>query len=363
MTIKRGIISLAVLLVLTLTNGGLTAQVKSDKELPTTFSNPLRRGADPYVVKHQGKYYTIFSRQGGFTVTESRYLTRFEREEAVWKAPVGAWNSFNLWAPEIHPWNGKWYIYYAASVHKGTPFFAQRTGVLESDSPFGPYVDKGMLYTGDDPGQKKDNCWAIDMTVLHHGGKSYAVWSGWSALHDHHDVDQYLYIAELINPWTLGKRVLLSVPEREWEKGDHIALLEGPQILYHDNDLFILYSTRGSWSEHYKLGQLRFRSPQSDPLDPRSWTKSEQPVFQGTATVHGVGHASMTTSPDGSEYWIYYHSKASLDGGWDNREVYLQRFIFDAAGNPLFGPPQGRGQMVRPSGEVTIEKNDLNPNK
>lgn len=320
-----------------------------------TFTNPLRRGADPFVIKQNGKYYTIFNKDGGFAVTESRYLTRFEKEEIVWMPPKNAWNSYNLWAPEIHPINGKWYIYYAASVHDGTPFYAQRTGVLEADNPFGPYTDKGKLYTGDDPEQKKDNCWAIDMTVLQHKGKNYAVWSGWETLHDHHDVDQYLYIAELINPWTLSKRILLSKPELEWEKGDHILLQEGPQILQHKDDVFIIYSTRGSWSEYYKLGQLRLKSPDSDPLNPASWIKSEKPVFQGTSTVHGVGHASMTTSPDEKEYWIYYHSKLSLEGGWDNRHVFLQKFTFDESGNPVFGIPKGGGVMTRPSGEIEIE--------
>src|SRR3989440_1531280 len=38
-------------------------------------------------------------------------------------------------------------------------------------------------------------------------------------------------------------------------------------------------------------------------MDPGNWTKSG-PVFTGTATVYGVGHASFTVSPDGTEDWI-----------------------------------------------------------
>src|SRR5690606_32041716 len=101
-------------------------------------------------IKDKGKYYTVRSSGRGFTVTESRFLTRFEREERVWTAPDSSWNSYNHWAPELHSIGGKWYIYYAASLHQGPPFFAQRTGVLEAADPFGPYVDKGMIYTGDD---------------------------------------------------------------------------------------------------------------------------------------------------------------------------------------------------------------------
>ncbi|GGG97156.1 hypothetical protein GCM10007415_35560 [Parapedobacter pyrenivorans] len=337
------------LLVCLLAHNVIQAQEK-------TFVNPLRKGADPFVMKHEGRYYTIFNGGGGITVTESRFLTKFEKTAVVWTPPENAWNSYNIWAPEIHVIDGKWYIYYAGSVHNGAPFYAQRAGVLEADNPFGPYVDKGMYYTGDDPETKKDNCWAIDMTLLQHRGKNYAVWSGWTALHDHHDVDQYLYIAELIDPYTLGKRVLLSKPELPWEKGDHIALQEGPQVLKHADDVFIMYSTRGSWTEHYKMGQLRLKSPDSNPLDPEAWTKAEQSVFKGTDTVHGVGHASMTTSPDDTEYWIYYHSKLQLDGGWNNRHVFLQKFTFNVDGNPDFGTPSGSSTLDRPSGEVELER-------
>lgn len=319
------------------------------------FSNPLRAGADPFIIKHQQKYYTIWSNGRGFTVTESRFLTRFDREERVWSPPANAWNSFNLWAPEIHPIAGKWYIYYAASVHNGAPFYAQRTGVLESDSPFGPYIDKGMVYTGDDSLRSKENLWAIDMTVLEVNGGYYAVWSGWDGQYDHHDVDQSLYIARMENPWTIGKRVLLSRPELNWEKGDHINLLEGPQVLKHEHDVFILYSTRGSWTEHYKMGQLRLRSADHDPLDPDSWVKSPEPVFTGNQRVYGVGHASLTTSPDDKEHWIYYHSKLSKDGGWNNRHVFLQPFVIGSDGSPVFGEALGAGQLKRPSGEWETE--------
>ena len=128
----------------------------------------------------------------------------------------------------------------------------------------------------------------------------------------------------------------------------HIALQEGPSALRHGDDLFIVYSTRGSWSRHYKLGQLRLRTPDSDPLNPASWIKSG-PIFTGNDRIHGVGHASFTTSPDGNEYWIYYHSKKDTVHNW-GRDVRLQRFDFDATGNPRFGEPAEPGPYPMPSG-------------
>lgn len=343
---------------------GKTRELGNGPENPAgisaEFNNPLKKGADPFMIKHDGLYYTVENSRRGFKVTESRFITRPEREAQVWVAPASGPDAFQHWAPEIHPINGKWYIYFAGSDLNNGQFRNQRTTVLESDSPFGPFESKGVIYTGDDPAHETGNRWAIDMTILEHKGKLYAIWSGWANEHDNHNVNQNLYVAEMENPWTIkGTRVLLAKPELPWEKGDHIRLLEGPQILKHKNDVFILYSTRGSWTEHYKMGMLKLASPDADPLDPASWIKNSEPIFQGTETVHGVGHATLVQSPDDKEYWVYYHSKRALDGGWGNREVFLQKFGFDRKGNPVFGEPKGSGPMKRPSGEVAIEKADF----
>ncbi len=332
---------------------------QSLKDVSKTFESPLGKGADPFITKHNGLYYTVVNSRGGFRVTESRFLTRPERTAQVWFPPSSGPTAYQHWAPEIHPIDGKWYIYAAGSDLNNGQFSNQRTFVLEADSPFGPYENKGLVYTGDDPEHEEDNRWAIDMTVLEHKGKLYAIWSGWQYGSDHHNVGQLLYIAEMENPWTVkGTRTLLSSPEYSWEKGDNINLLEGPQILKHGDDVFILYSTRGSWTRHYKVGQLKLK-PDADPLDPGSWVKASQPVFKGADKVYGVGHASMTTSPDDKEYWIYYHFKTAPEGGWKNRHISLQRFDFDKAGNPVFGKPQGYGKIKRPSGEYEIEAADF----
>lgn len=329
---------------------------KDIREVSKTFENPLGRGADPFIIKHNGLYYTVYNSRGGFKVTESRFLTRPERVAQVWFAPTSGPTAHQHWAPEIHPINGKWYIYAAGSDLNNGQYQNQRTFVLESDSPFGPYENKGLVYTGDDPEHQTENRWAIDMTVLEHNGKLYAIWSGWAGTRN---VAQLLYIAEMENPWTVkGTRVLLSVPDYSWEKGDNIELLEGPQILKHGDDVFILYSTRGSWTRHYKIGQLKLRKG-GDPLDPNAWTKKAVPVFKGADKVYGVGHASLTTSPDDKEYWIYYHFKTAPEGGWSNRHVALQRFGFDKAGDPEFGKPKAYGDIKRPSGEYEIEKADF----
>lgn len=219
--------------------------------------------------------------------------------------------------------------------------------------------------------QDVNNCWAIDMTVLTVQDKHYAVWSGWDDYYvDSEAPMQWLYIAPMTfhkdKPYVrLGERVLLSSPELPFEMkvNEHISLLEGPSALYHDDDVFILYSCRGSWTINYKMGQLRLKKG-CDPMDPCSWEKKEEPVFEGLYAddnagylVGGVGHASFTTSPDDKEHWIFYHSMKADGKGWSDRYAYIQRFGFDKDGNPVFGLPADPSvPMERPSGEIRIEK-------
>ena len=172
-----------------------------------TFTNPLRDGADPWITQYGGRYYTCFASGRGIAVSESSDMTRFERERIVWQpAGSGAWNSYSIWAPELHRIGDKWYIYYAAAPVPGSPFVGQRTGVLECDTPLGDYRDCGMLYTGDNPDGVSDNIWAIDMTVFEHRGVLYAVWSGWERQRDTDATDQQLYIARMESPTRIGPR-------------------------------------------------------------------------------------------------------------------------------------------------------------
>ena len=352
-----------VLLLLTVLVHGQRLERASEPNLSQTFTNPLWRGADPWIVKHNGMYYTCKSAAGGIEVSESRFLTRKERSRTVWYAPKEGWNRSFIWAPELHHINGKWYIYYAAGLNSDKPYIRQRTGVLECDTPMGAYKDMGQLYTGDDPQQRYENIWGIDMTVFTRRDKLYAVWSGWEHNSYTDAVQQNLYIAPMPTPTTIGKRVLLSVPDQPWQMGDHFALEEGPAVIKHNGNIFIMFSTRGSWTIHYRMGQLRLKDANADPLDPKSWIKSG-PVFLGDGkNVFGVGHASFTTSPDDTEWWIYYHSKVDTVPGW-NRVARLQKFTFDADGNPFFGSAVLPGVSIdRPSGEYELETADIKEKK
>ena len=318
------------------------------------FSNPIFDGADPWMIQKDGYYYYCFSSGNGIKISRSEFITRREETRKVWQAPASGWNRSCVWAPELHFIDGRWYIYYAAG-ESGPPYIHQKTGVLQSvtDDPIGEYIDMGMVYTGDNPDLKTGNIWAIDMTVFNHSGRLYAVWSGWEKPAETDKTQQHLYIAEMANPYTIkSPRVKISSPEEPWETGGPLDLQEGPEILRKGDNLFIIYSCRESWTVDYRLGMLKLKSNDSNPLTSSAWEKSG-PVFQGP---FGTGHCSFVKSPDGREDWIVYHSKKSVKEGWQ-RDIRAQSYGWDSEGYPVFGKPVEAGTILkRPSGEYRMEK-------
>lgn len=323
----------------------------------STFTNPLYRGADPWVAFHDGFYYYCQASHLGVEVWKSPTLIHRGERRIVWHPPRFAWNSRQVWAPELHRIENRWYIYYAASDGYNSN---HRMGVLEctSDDPTGSYIDRGQLYTGDDLRHGSKSRWAIDGTVLQLRNQLYFVWSGWQ---DDRDV-QHLYIASMSDPCTIAsERVRICANNcHDWEcvanHRHHRGLHEAPQVIVRNNKVFLVYSCSGSWQPSYKLGMLHM-SADADPIAPQSWTKHPTAVFESTREIFGVGHCCFTRSPDGAEDWMLYHSKVHRWDGW-TRVVRAQRFTWDDNGLPRFGHPVSQ-PICRPSEDVDEESAHL----
>ncbi len=289
------------------------------------------------MILHGGWYYYSESRQKRqIFIRRSRTIAGIGQDPGVcvWTAPAGGKNSNNLWAPELHLIDGKWFIYYAADDGKNAH---HRMWVLESEGsdPRGRYRCRGRLET---------NGWAIDGTVMGLGdGRRYFVWSGWPG---RRNGQQNLYLAPMKDPVTIAEpRVLLAAPDQAWERVE-MPICEGPQVLRRNGDLFIVYSASGSWTPDYCLGLLHNNT--KDVLNPAAWRK-HGPVFKKTNQVWGVGHCSFVKSLCQNEDWIIYHSKSSRQPGWEDRDVHAKRFSWTSDGFPDFGDPVPRSQSSPPA--------------
>jgi GH43 family beta-xylosidase len=288
------------------------------------------------MIFHGGAYYYSESRnKRQIHIRRSRTIAGIGKDPGVrvWTAPAGGMNSDNLWAPELHLIDGKWFIYYAADDGRNEN---HRMWVLESEGsdPCGKYHCRGSLETGG---------WAIDGTVLTlDDGRRYMIWSGWPG---RRNGQQNIYIAALKDPATIGgPRVLLTTPEHPWERVE-MPICEGPQVLKRNGDLFIVYSASGSWTTDYCLGLLHNQT--KDVLNPATWVK-HGPVFKKTEQVWGVGHCSFVKSLCQTEDWIVYHAKSSQKPGWEDREVHAKRFSWRSDGFPDFGDPLPRSYPIHP---------------
>jgi GH43 family beta-xylosidase len=334
------------------------AAVAAGTAMSTTFTNPVlpdREAGDPFVVFHEGAYYltATFDPNGGVWVYRSDRLSDWRQAERkkVWTADPSGPRSAMIWAPELHPLNGRWYLYFTASDQVDAN---HRHYVLEADHPMGPYRDLGRVHLAHER-------YSIDGSVLQLAdGRLFWMYA-----------DSGLWIAPMSSPAkAVGPGVRIVQGEHDWERGWHKVdgkwqvqtkdyWIEAPQPLQHGGRDFVVYSA-GHTAAVYYLGLLELTG--KDPMDPKSWTKHPKPVFgpsdgpTGVAGVDGVfapGHNSFTKSPDGTEDWLVYHAKDSDGNDAHGRTMRIQRFTWSADGKPEFGRaiPSGVPQR-KPSGEV-----------
>ncbi|MEH6953204.1 glycoside hydrolase family 43 protein [Neobacillus drentensis] len=306
-----------------------------------TLNNPIvEQRADPWVYKHTDGYYYFTASVPEYDRIEVR---RDATIQGLGKAePVVAWRkheegpmSANIWAPEIHYIDGKWFIYYAAA--RADEIFDHRMYVIENDSenPLeGTWVEKGQVKTDWES-------FSLDATIFEHKGQRYYVW----AQKDPEIIgNSNLYIAKMVNPWTIdGPQVMITKPEYDWETIGFLVN-EGAAVLKRNGKIFISYSASAT-DYNYCMGLLSAEE-NSDLLDPASWEKSETPVFKTNLenSQYGPGHNSFTVSEDGSQDILIYHARnyRDIEGDplWDpNRHTRAQVFTWNEDGTPNFGVP------------------------
>lgn len=308
-----------------------------------TFTNPLLpSGADPWSIYKDGFYYYMHTVQNKLVLWKTKNLSELKTaaQKTIFTPPTGTMYAKELWAPEIHFLNNKWYVYFAADNGNNN---THRMYALENsaqDPLKGEWIFKGKVADQSDK-------WAIDGSVFYHQKQLYMIWSGWEG-----DVNgkQEIFIAKMKNPYTIkGKRYKISSPELAWElhgtlnnpsNPPHVSVNEGPQILINGDKTFLIYSASGCWTDFYALGMLTLTG--KDLLLASSWTKSSQPVFKQSEKngVYAPGHNSFFTSPDGKENWILYHANDQPGQGCGNfRSPRAQKFSWNSDGSPNFGEP------------------------
>lgn len=311
--------------------------------------NPLiLQRADPWVYLKDGYYYFTASVPEYDRVILRRSKTvaglSDAEERVLWRAPKSGRMSGNVWAPEVHYFGGKWNIYFAAGEGDGEDPFRIRTYVLQAEGDDPMKDDWSMI------GQLKTpwDSFTLDATSFEHKGTRYLCWA---QKEDGIDTNSNLYLAPLDTPLTFAAEpVRLSVPTLPWEIQGY-KVNEGAAYLNRNGKVFLTYSASAT-DARYCMGMLT-ADENADLMDPESWTKSQEPVFQTSEEnkVYGPGHNSFTVDQQGRDILIYHarnYKEIKGDPLFDpNRHTRAQLIHYREDGTPDFGVPVKNGPMPK----------------
>lgn len=98
---------------------------------------------DPFVLPYDGKYYlygtrgqTAWQSATGLDVYVSDDLESWSDAHECFSVPENFWADKEIWAPEVHFYNGSFYMFVSFRSEKRD----RATQILKSDSPMGPFI-------------------------------------------------------------------------------------------------------------------------------------------------------------------------------------------------------------------------------
>lgn len=286
------------------------------------------QGQDPQIEFKNGIFYLVQSDTCNIHLRQSATLGGISSaSDQIILSP----GCVNVWAPEIHWFSNKWYLYYSYG-NPDHPNHRVYVAQSQTASATGPYTILGVLF---------DGYWNIDGSVFAAtNGQLYFTFSGSPS-----GSQQNIYIAPMSNPYTLsGMPVMISAPTLSWEiVGTPPNVNEGPFGFVRNGGTFIDYSASGCWTDSYCLGLLTLTG--TNLMDPASWTKSG-PVFSQQSSAYGPGHNCVLQDGSGQWWNVYHANNLTGQGCGGARQIHAQRIFWDASNSPYFGAPVPTNSLV-----------------
>ncbi|AVR97487.1 glycoside hydrolase family 43 protein [Pseudoduganella armeniaca] len=299
----------------------------------------VRQRADPHVTLHTDGWYYFTATVPEYDRIELRRAKVLDElgaapAKAVWRRHASGPMSANIWAPELHRINGKWYLYFTAG--RADAPLDVRLYVLENaaTNPLeGTWTERGRIDTGWES-------FSLDATTFELRGQRYLAWTQRPPTAEQHVTG--IYIAKMRSPLALdGPATLLTLPEYAWEKVK-FDVNEAPAVLVRNGKVFLTYSASAT-DANYSLGMLT-AGEGANLLDKAAWTKSPVPVLASGGGQYGPGHNSFTTTPDGKQDIIVYHARDYRDIPGNelndpNRHTRARSIRWKVNGMPDFSAP------------------------
>ncbi len=308
------------------------------------FANPVLPGdfPDPSIVRVGEDYWaTATSSEWAplYPILHSRDLVNWELKGHVFDTKP-AWSSANYWAPEIHHFNNRFYVYYTARENK----FGGRLhlAVATAENPLGPWTDHGPLIGQEDG--------SIDAyAVQDENNEMYLLWKNDG---NSRNEPTFIWAQKLSEDGTrlVGDMHKLIRNDSPWEGN----LVEGPAVIRRNGYFYLFYAGNGCCGLHctYAAGVARSKKL----LGPYE-KNPNNPILINNEQWRCPGHGSIVTTADGRDFFLYhaYHSKDTVYVG---RQGILDEIKWGEDGWPVIGKnktasveapsPHGKAQRLEP---------------
>lgn len=295
---------------------------------------------DPVMTKEGNTYY-LFCTGWGISVYSSEDMKNWHQGESVFSKPPKWTESVvpgfkgHMWAPDIHFYNGKYYLYYSVSAFaKNTSAIGLVTNkTLNPASPDFEWEDQGIIVQSV---PNRDLWNAIDPNIIV-DDKGYA-WmsfgSFWEGLKMVKLIPNRTAIEEPQQWVTIAKRERTHFTD-DTNPGD--AAIEAPFVFKKDSLYYLFaswdYCCRGENST-YKVVVGRSTNATGPYLD-RTGKRMDQGggtlVIEGDENWAGVGHNSAYTF-DGKDYFIFHAYDANDHG---HSKLKIAEIKWDTEGWPV----------------------------
>lgn len=280
-----------------------------------TFQNPVWNMAapDPTIVRGSDGNFYMYTTQGinpdsvmcNIQILKSKdMITWTHMGDALPQKPRWAQTTQNFWAPHVIEANNKYYMYFSAepdSVYKKGEELGLCLAVAVSDSPLGPFVDKG------EPIISGDGFINIDpMVFLDPVSKKYYMYWGSGF--------EPLKVREMDESLLDFKKESPAIELVKAFQHSYQFLVEGSWTIYHDGKYYLFFSGDNCCGEraHYAVMVARSDSPTGPFEVLKNEKEGDSPILEFNNRWIAPGHNSIIQDENG-KYWIVYHAIDSND--------------------------------------------------
>ncbi|MBD1420720.1 family 43 glycosylhydrolase [Sphingobacterium chuzhouense] len=299
----------------------------SDKAKNKYFTNPVFEPvlADPTIVHDEqtGLFYAYGTEDNwadgnaarlvpileSTNLSDWTYVGEAFQQKPTWKKE--GW----LWAPDINYIHDKYYLYYSMSTWGDDN---PGIGLAIADSPKGPFVDQGKLFTS----KEIDVPNSIDPFYMEEDGKEYLFWGSFDR-----SAKQGTFAVKLKDKATKVKSL---------QETTKIAAGDFEAVMIHKKDgYYYFFGSKGSCCDganskyHVLVGRSEnllgpYYDKEGNDLRDR---KSGTVAMKGNDIYAGPGHNSRIFTDKGGKDWILYHAirkeQDKLKNGTSRRVLML----------------------------------------